>query len=569
MPAPPPTTTNTRKRKRKDVEDEAIAKVKKGKEVDKKKQADKKKQKGKKKPKGSDDDSDDEYDDNLARDMYKKAPPAPGQLENCEICSKRFTVTPYTKTGPEGGLVCTPCGKELAAEAGPSKPKAKKAAGRPRRRKEESNKMDNLSILGAKTLQQMCIEKVADHHQDVEEFGDLPQTVLERLGEIFTKKRIMDPRTMKLFLRSDHDSIAIHDCAKLETEDYHTIFAVSPHVEKVVLRNTCQFKDETMEYMIEKGTKITYLQLYAANLVSDAMWHKLFQQRGQKLETLKLQWLDASFEDEAVEEMSTNCPNLQRLKLKLCRRIGAPAIDSISRLTKLEHLSLRISQDVPCERLVNLIGNVGRNLRTLSLEQFPDANDTLLEAIHAECRNLTKFRLTENDYCTDAGFAELFADWANLPLLFADFSSTRDIDNNNPDGPEQAIGLADQGLAALMQHSGTKLRHLDIASCRHISHAAFTSVFDGRKQYPALESINLSFCGNVDTVVVAGILKSCPALKKVIAFGCFNIEDVVVPRGVVLIGVPKARDFMIEQVGMEWVGLDAALGAMVEAVGAA
>lgn len=69
-----------RTRKRKRNQDEAIAKIKKGKEA--------KKKVSKKKKKGAEDESDEDF-----MDMYKKAKKLPGQLENCELCDKRFTVT--------------------------------------------------------------------------------------------------------------------------------------------------------------------------------------------------------------------------------------------------------------------------------------------------------------------------------------------------------------------------------------------------------------------------------------------------------------------------------------------
>jgi DNA repair protein RAD7 len=146
--------------------------------------------------------------------MYTKSKPLPGQLENCEVCSKRFTVTPYSKTGPDGGLLCTPCGKELTKDAEATKKKEKKAGptGK-KRRKIESDKLDGKIQLGAKTLQQLCIEKVAHHATDVDDLGDLPQTLLDRLGQIFTKKRVMKPKTSQLFLRPDLNSVKIHDCA--------------------------------------------------------------------------------------------------------------------------------------------------------------------------------------------------------------------------------------------------------------------------------------------------------------------------------------------------------------------
>ena len=182
--------------------------------------------KGKGKKRGSDDDDDqedgedDDYIDNaFGRDMYRKAPPAPGQFDNCEQCSKRFTVTPYSKTGPEGGLLCASCGK-LQKDANNKANRASAAGRKPggtsagrKRRKIESDRMDGKIHLGARSLQQLCIEKVVAHHNDIEEFGDMPGAILERLSMIFSKNRVLGSKTLPLFLRPDLDTVAIHDAA--------------------------------------------------------------------------------------------------------------------------------------------------------------------------------------------------------------------------------------------------------------------------------------------------------------------------------------------------------------------
>ena len=40
-------------------------------------------------------------------------------------------------------------------------------------------------------------------------------------------------------------------------------------------------------------------------------------------------------------------------------------------------------------------------------------------------------------------------------------------------------------------------------------------------------------------------------MKKVTAFGCFNVIDVAVPKGVALIGVPNAQDAIVQEGDME------------------
>jgi DNA repair protein RAD7 len=533
-----------RTRKRKRNQDEAIAKIKKGKAATKAKKAQKKK-------KGPDDDSDFEDD---VMDMYKKAKKLPGQLENCELCNKRFTVTPYSKAGPEGGLLCTPCGKEMAKDAKTEK-KANKPVVRKGRRKMESNRLDGMTVRGPKSLQQLCIEKLAKHSEDIDELGEMPEGIMNRISEIFSKKRAMNSTTMKLFLQQDMDRVAIHEAAYLETEDYDQIFAICPNVKRLSLRNCCQFKDSNIDYMNERASALEDIQLLGANLVSNDKWAELFIARGGDLKSFKVEWLDAAFDDQAVEALTTFCPNLERLKLERCKKIGPDSIDAIARLQHLQHLTLRFYDPITREKLIHLIDSVGAGLRTLCLEHFLDSTteptDDVLSTIHNKCTHLSKFRFTENNECTDAGYVSLFKDWANPPLRYIDINSARDMDNTNPDGPdEEPIGLGSAGFTALMKHSGSRLEFLDISSCRHISHATFTEIFSGSSstQYPHLQEINLSFCPVVDTQVIAGIFRSCPSIKKVVTFGCFQVNDVVVPRGIVLIGAPRAQD-QLEQFG--------------------
>ncbi|KAK5116355.1 hypothetical protein LTR62_007902 [Meristemomyces frigidus] len=547
----------SKKRKRKRNED-AIENIKKAKAS----KGGKSKKKGKKADPDVGDDDDEEYED----DFYRKARPAPGQFEHCEVCSKRFTVTPYSKEGPDGNLLCTPCGKEFTKDLKKEQIAVQKQPMGRKRRKVESEKLDGVAAGGAKSLVQLCITRIAKHHADVEELGDLPENLLDRLSAIFSKKRVMKSKTLPLFLRPDLDAVVVHDAAYLEEEDYKQMFAVCPNMRKLSLSNTCQFKDASMDYMLERCHKLQHIQLYAANLVTEEMWQRLFREAGKQLLTLKLKWLDAAFEDDVVADIATHCPKLERLKFKLCRRLGEASVNSIAQMKDLQHLSLQLNHSISTAALINLINLRGPKLQTLSLEKFVDADDKVLTSIHNSCTRLTKFRFSENDTATDTAFTALFTNWSNPPLHFADFNSTRDIDNNNPTGPTSdeggPIGLASAGFKALMYHSGASLKNLNIASCRFIDLGAFIDVFNGAQTYPALEYINLSFCNKVDTSVIAGIFQSCPKLRQLVAFGCFDVQDVVVPGGIALIGVPRAQD-AIEQFGtgmdVEW-----AVGRMVE-----
>ena len=325
------------------------------------------------------------------------------------------------------------------------------------------------------------------------------------------------------------------------------IFSIIPEVQSLNLRNAGQFKDEVLDYIIERDIPIRHLQLEAANLVSDKKWCEYFLHCGYRLETLKLAWLDYAMDDDSLLHLVRTCPNLKRLKLRKCFKLGDAALAAISELLRLEHLSLRLVLSTSSQIVAHLISEVGPKLRTLSLENFENADDDVLVAIRSSCTRLTKLRFTENDLCTDAGFSALFAPSEFPPLSFVDLSSNRSIDYAAPDGPVEPIGLASAGFQKLMDHSGSSLERLDISSCRHISYDSFSTVFGGQKEYSLLQYLNISFLTKIDTAIMHAIFKNCPSLIKVTAFGCFNVTGVAIPRGVALIGVPSAQDSTVHQ----------------------
>ncbi|QRD86154.1 leucine rich repeat protein [Aspergillus flavus] len=488
----------------------------------------------------------DDDDNRIAREIiYQRSRPMPGQLENCETCSKRFTVTPYSKTGPNGGLLCTKCSRSLEDDG--KKPKAKKRGPRTGRRQNQSNLLDGIAQQGALSLAEMCTKKVADNINDIEEFGDLPSPLLHRLSQILSKRRALTSRTLNLFLRPDLDSINIYDSAKLETNDFQKIFAFMPTLTNVNLRFAGQLKNTVIEYLLGRDLRLKYLQLDAANLVSDSHWRRLFEKLGPQLEALKLSNLDFSLDDETVEVLCRNCTELRRLKLKQCWKVGHISLQALSSLTSLEHLSLDLVQETSNDSLIKVVSTVGPRLHTLSLEGFPNADNCLLETIHDKCRSLSKLRLSGNVVCTDEGFAKLFTGWPNPPLEYVDFSSTRDVENSNLDGSRDAIGLASEGLIALMDHSGSAIQKLNISSCRHVSRAAFEEIFSDGKVYPNMKELDVSFHTVMDDYLISRILQCCPVIKKLVAFACFNVRDVRIPVGVAMIGGLKAQDTIVTE----------------------
>jgi len=231
------------------------------------------------------------------------------------------------------------------------------------------------------------------------------------------------------------------------------------------------------------------------------------------------------------------------------QKVTDAGISHIAKLPNLKWLSLEITnprENSSSAPYVEVINSIGAGLRTLSLSNVHYLDDSVLDSIHEKCKNLSKLRLIDNEVFTDQGFANLFINWRNPSLTYLDLHKCRHIDAAEPRENPNSIGFGSLGFEALMAHSGQTLKHLNVHSCRHISLKAFESVFSADKTYPELQTIDLSFCQQVNDFVAGSIFRSCPNLKTLKVFGNFGVRDVRVPKGKILIGVPNALGMQIE-----------------------
>lgn len=491
-------------------------------------------------------DSDDESgEDEAARAMFEESmAPLPGQMDNCEICDKRFTVTAYSRSGPDGGLLCPKCTKDLDKDDGSARKKRKTAAGR-QRRQLQSSLLDGI-YPGAKDLITLCVETLARNVDQADDFGDLPAPLVDRLAAILSKKRLLNSATFDLFLRPYNETITVYDGAKLSSDDYIKIFQIVPKVKNLRLRNAIQFKNKVMDHLLATTVELESLSVHGANLIDDERWNSFLAQKGSHLKALKVYYTDGHFGDEQLELLPKLCPGLDRLKISHNQKVTDKGIAHIANLANLQHLSLELYKPTSSPPYVDIINGIGPHLRTLSLATVLSIDDSVLEAIHENCQHLVKLRITDNEVLTDEAFAHLFTNWHNPPLTYIDLHKCRHIDAADPRENPDGIGLCSLGFEALMAHSGSSLKYIDINSCRHISRESFEAVFAPGKLYPELTNMNLSFCRNVNDFVVGCIFRTCPKIKTLEVFGNFGVREVRVPKGKILIGVPNAMGMQIE-----------------------
>ncbi|EXF81064.1 hypothetical protein CFIO01_10548 [Colletotrichum fioriniae PJ7] len=489
-----------------------------------------------------------EDEDDIARALFEQmAQPLPGQMDNCAICKKRFTVTAYSLSGPEGGLLCAQCSKDEAAKKGKGKQKPKKpVGGQGKRRKMQSNILDGTYQTGAKNLTTLCIETLAKNVDLADSLGDLPEQVVDKIARLFSKRRLLSPVTLPLFVQPSTTVLHIYDGAKLGSNEFESIFQTAPNLKRFKARNSIQFKDEVMDYLLSRDIKLTHFILHGANLLSDESWTKFVQQKGAHLEAIQVYYTDKHVGDELLALLPETCPNLNRLKVYHNQKVTNVGVKSIADIKSLKHLGLHLQHDITSKSLAHMIHGVGKDLETLSLKKMPTANDEVLTAIRDTCRSLKKFRITDSEHVTDEGFADLFNNWENPGIEIIDLQKCRYRDSTKPRENEDGIGLCSDGFRALMKHSGKKLKNLNIHACRHIKREAFEDAFSEEDQYRNLVKLEISFIEEVDDFVLGRIFRSCPNIREINVFGCMKVKDVRVPRGKVVVGVPNAMGMVVE-----------------------
>lgn len=508
--------------------------------------------KRKKNAAGSDDD-----DDEIARALFDEHhAPMPGQMENCALCSKRFTVTPYSVAGPEGGLLCAPCGRQVAKErAGQQPAKKKRAAPRQSggvgsRRAVQSRILDG--DVGTKSLATLCVQTLARNVDMASSLGDLPEHLVDKIARIFSKRRLLRAETLPLFVQPTTEMVHIYDGARLGTQDLISIFQVAGgSLRRFKARCVVQFKDEVMDYVLSRSgaAPLESFYLHGANLLSEEKWHEFLDAKGANLRTLQVYYTDRHFGDDTIRFVRDRCPDIRRLKIEHNQKVTNDGVKVLAELPSLQHLGLQLQESIAPDAMTYAVRAIGPNLATLSLKVVPQANDDVLRAIHDHCTRLTKLRITDSEHVTDAGFAALFRDWRNPPLEVLDLQKCRYMSASAPRSNDGFVGLCGDGFRALMAHSGQQLRRLNVHACRNIPREAFESVFSGPDaRYPQLTHLEISFCEEVTDYILGCIFRACPRIREVNVFGCMKVRDVRVPRGVILVGVPNAKGMVTEGV---------------------
>lgn len=189
--------------------------------------------------------------------------------------------------------------------------------------------------------------------------------------------------------------------------------------------------------------------------------------------------------------------------------------------------------------VIKLLEHVGDGLETLVLndnERLTEA--TILEGIRPYCRrSLRHLGIAGLTEVKGVGVAGLFVDWKAKADedVAAGQEAPASLTTLNA---HRCWDIDDAGVEAIIAHSGSTLRSLDLNSCDQITSAGLAHL----TRATDLQILDLSMIRATDDFVLKDLLDRLPALQRIAVFGCNRVTDACPRRaGCVIAGQESLR----------------------------
>ncbi|KAF9958878.1 hypothetical protein BGZ72_010772 [Mortierella alpina] len=462
--------------------------------------------------KGASDDSNDEdfhditgYVPRTKFSHKGRMPQGSNKIEFCSRCRARFTIKAGTTPAvdeDDGGLLCPTC-------AGASSPDAVAPAAKPvKRPRRKAQKAEIESQVPS--LQDLCIQKIANCIEDVEAFGDISDISMDKICKIISRNRSLNTETLQLFLDPRHSDLALHDCTEITAEGLKSIAQFCPLLRSLKLKLCGRINDDVLNYYADHLSRLTSLSLIGPILLTDKAYAKLFETVGDRLERFELK-SSSRFSIHSLTALCTYCPKVTHLRLGDCNLMDDDWLALIAGLTNLRSLRIRNPEPdrLTTASMVSLIQAVGSGLEELELKGCTTLEDAVLvEAIRPSCVRLERLNIMDCEYFTTEGVQTLFKDWnSNRGLSYVNL--------------ENCVMLKDEALMAVTAHSGGTLDELNIKGMDELTKDALLTL----SRCENLLQLNASWCRAMDDEVMEVLVKAAPRLEKVTVWGDHRLTE--------------------------------------------
>jgi DNA repair protein RAD7 len=257
------------------------------------------------------------------------------------------------------------------------------------------------------------------------------------------------------------------------------------------------------------------LELLGPFLVHASSWITFFEHHQDLKGFLITQ--SPRFDLACMEALVTNCKSLEELRLKEIGQIDDDFLPHIAKLGgQLTYLDLSYPgnpEALSNEALIGLMSSVCGGLAHLDLSKnWNVTNELLSEGVKLHAQKLTSLALSNIPELTDAGIAEFFSSWAGT--------------TNTPNPPLTALDLsrnpllAGSALAAVLEHSGSSLEHLNVNGWKDVPEEELNQIAD---KAPYLKRLDLGWCRETNDWVVKALLEKCELLEEVKVWGCQRV----------------------------------------------
>ncbi|KAG0283228.1 hypothetical protein BGZ96_012400 [Linnemannia gamsii] len=417
----------------------------------------------------SDDSDDEDFHDitgHISRSNFShkgRIPQGSNKIVFCSRCRARFTIKAGTTPAvdeDDGGLLCPSCAG--TGSPGPLKntlPKAKPVK-RARRKAQKAEIECHIP-----TLQDLCIQKIANSIEDVEAFGDISDISLDKICKIISRNRSLNAETLQLFLDARHSELILYDCTDITAIGLQNIAQFCPNLRSLKLKLCGRITNEVMDYYTEHLTKLASLTLIGPILILEHTYIKLFETIGTRFEKFELKG-SSRFSLKAIKALCDNCPNITHLRLGDCNLMDDEWLEPIAGLTKLKSLRIRNPEPdkLTTSAVVKLVQAVGSGLEELELKGCNGLTDeVLVDAIRPSCVRVERLNLSGCEDLTTEGVETLFKDWSvNSGLTYINL--------------ENCVMLKDEALMAVTEHSGATLEELNLSGMDEITKDALQTL---------------------------------------------------------------------------------------------
>ncbi|KAJ3259740.1 hypothetical protein HDU77_001704 [Chytriomyces hyalinus] len=462
----------------------------------------------KKKPKkNKDSDSENDNDrlgESTGRSGYSKRSGADRDslVKFCQRCLRKF-IPDAEGEDTCGACLTIPRGANKGAGGTGSKKIARK----------RSALVDDVAFGQIVSLKDMCIKLIADNIDSVEAFGDIPDDVKRSISRILSRRRIISPDTIKLFIGPEEKRVELFDCAKLKPDSFNQIIFMCPNVQVLHLADCGQMTDAVILNLATHCQSIRSLTIKGAFLVTDNAFETLFRSPISKsLEDLFLE-NTSKLGMKGIQALAETCTtSLQSLSLSHCNVAGGEGVVQIlGKMKGLKTLELIEMGSVSDDDLIGILKEVGNGLTKLSFNGFPNMTDKLLtEGICNYCPNLEHLSLRNNEQVTDEGMLA----YLNTTTMSA--APLKSIDLN------RLYNLTDSTITSLISHHGASLRRLILNGLDDLTEYALNAIVDG---CPLVTELDLSWIRNFDDALFERMVGKCSLLKSVKVFGCNRLTE--------------------------------------------